>query len=47
MSEDKFELLKKKREEALAAGGPERIKRQHDKGKYTARERMVRRVPVL
>ena len=40
MSEDKFELLKKKRREALAAGGPERIGRQHDSGKYTARERI-------
>ncbi|MBD3406548.1 MAG: methylmalonyl-CoA carboxyltransferase [Candidatus Lokiarchaeota archaeon] len=40
MTKDGFEELKKKREELLKAGGEARIKRQHDKGKYTARERI-------
>ncbi len=40
MTSDKFERLKKLREEAKLAGGEERIKRQHERGKYTARERI-------
>ncbi|MFW6370993.1 MAG: acyl-CoA carboxylase subunit beta, partial [Bacteroidota bacterium] len=37
---EKIELLKKKREEALAMGGEERVAKQHEKGKLTARERL-------
>ena len=37
---DRIEQLTKLREEALQGGGEERIKRQHDKGKLTARERL-------
>ncbi|MHA1926762.1 MAG: carboxyl transferase domain-containing protein, partial [Candidatus Thorarchaeota archaeon] len=37
---DKFERLAKMREEAKLGGGEERIKRQHERGKYTARERI-------
>ncbi|MHA2310116.1 MAG: carboxyl transferase domain-containing protein, partial [Candidatus Thorarchaeota archaeon] len=37
---DKFERLAKMREEAKLGGGEERIKKQHEKGKYTARERI-------
>ncbi|SHJ84481.1 Acetyl-CoA carboxylase, carboxyltransferase component [Tangfeifania diversioriginum] len=37
---EKIELLKKKREEALAMGGGARIEKQHQKGKLTARERL-------
>ncbi|MHB8586182.1 MAG: acyl-CoA carboxylase subunit beta [Thermoplasmatota archaeon] len=40
--EDQFRDLRLRREEALAAGGEERIKRQHDAGKLTARERIDR-----
>ena len=32
--------LEKRREAAMAAGGPERIAKQHNSGKLTARERM-------
>ncbi len=35
-----IEELRNKREEAKLGGGPERIKRQHQSGKLTARERM-------
>lgn len=38
---DKMELLRQRRETALAGGGPERIKKQHESGKLTARERMT------
>lgn len=38
---EKTELLRKKREEALLGGGEERIKQQHAKGKLTARERVL------
>lgn len=38
--EDKFELLEKKKEEALLGGGEKRIESQHSKGKLTARERI-------
>jgi propionyl-CoA carboxylase beta chain len=37
---EKFEQLRLKREQALAGGGPERIQKQHDSGKLTARERI-------
>ena len=40
MSKDKFEKLAEMRKKALEAGGPERIQKQHDAGKYTARERI-------
>ncbi len=33
-------MLREKREKALAGGGEERIKKQHEKGKLTARERI-------
>lgn len=39
-NKDKFELLKKKNEEALLGGGKIRIEGQHKKGKLTARERI-------
>ena len=37
---DKFERLRDMREKSLAGGGPERIQKQHDSGKLTARERI-------
>ena len=37
---DRFEELRRRNEAAFAAGGPERVKRQHDAGKLTARERV-------
>jgi acetyl-CoA carboxylase carboxyltransferase component len=40
MTKDKFEELADMREKAKLAGGEARIKRQHDKGKQTARERI-------
>lgn len=40
MSTDKFQKLKKIREEALLGGGEKRIEDQHKKGKLTARERI-------
>ena len=40
MTKESFEELKRRREEAKLGGGEERIKRHHDKGKYTARERI-------
>ncbi|HSR16887.1 MAG TPA: acyl-CoA carboxylase subunit beta [Ignavibacteriaceae bacterium] len=36
----KFEELKRKREEAKLSGGLEKIEKQHEKGKLTARERI-------
>jgi propionyl-CoA carboxylase beta chain len=39
-SDKKVEWLKQKRKEAQKGGGEERIKKQHDKGKLTARERI-------
>lgn len=39
-SDSKIERLKKKRAKAQQGGGERRIKRQHDKGKLTARERI-------
>ncbi len=38
--DEKLELLRKKRAESQAGGGPERIKRQHERGRNTARERL-------
>ncbi len=38
--EDRIEELERLREEALVGGGEERIERQHEKGKLTARERV-------
>ncbi len=38
--EDRIEELEALREEALLGGGKERIQKQHDKGKMTARERI-------
>ena len=37
---DKYERLAKMREEAKLGGGEERIQKQHEKGKYSARERI-------
>lgn len=39
-SDKKVERLKQKRKEAQKGGGEERIQKQHDKGKLTARERI-------
>ncbi len=38
--EEKLEILRAKKAEALKGGGEERIKKQHAKGKLTARERL-------
>lgn len=38
--DERIEELKEKRKQARLAGGEERIKKQHDKGKLTARERL-------
>lgn len=40
--EEKRSLLQNLREESLKGGGEARIKKQHDQGKYTARERIER-----
>ena len=40
--EKELEELKRRREKALQMGGPEKVKRQHDQGKLTARERIAR-----
>lgn len=40
MSNKKFEVLQQKNKEAEAGGGEQRIKKQHDSGKLTARERV-------
>ena len=40
MPKESFDKLAKMREKALEAGGVERKKRQHEAGKYTARERV-------
>lgn len=39
--EDRLEQLRRRREEALAGGGPDRVAEQHRKGKLTARERLA------
>ncbi|MFQ5882407.1 MAG: carboxyl transferase domain-containing protein, partial [Candidatus Methylomirabilales bacterium] len=38
--EEKLKELRRRKEAALAGGGPERIERQHKAGKLTARERL-------
>ncbi len=38
--EDRFKELRRRKEAALAGGGPERIERQHKAGKLTARQRI-------
>jgi len=38
--EQKLQQLKERQEKDLAQGGPDRIKKQHDTGKLTARERL-------
>ena len=42
--EGKRELLLKLRHESEVGGGETRIKKQHEQGKYTARERIARLV---
>ena len=37
---DKLAALRRRREEVLAGGGPDRTEKQHAKGKLTARERL-------
>ena len=39
-SNDPIELLKRRREQAKAGGGPERVEKMHNAGKLTARERI-------
>ena len=41
MSDPRLERLAKLRQRALAGGGPERVARQHARGKQTARERLA------
>lgn len=41
MSVDKREFLQKKREKIALGGGEDRVKKQHAKGKMTARERLI------
>ena len=38
--EDRIEVLRKKKKAALTPGGPQAAKKQHDRGKLTARERL-------
>ncbi|RPI10758.1 MAG: methylmalonyl-CoA carboxyltransferase, partial [Zetaproteobacteria bacterium] len=40
--EQLLRLLEEKREKVLAGGGPDRVKKQHEGGKLTARERLER-----
>ena len=40
-NKDRIEYLHRLREQAQLGGGEERIRRQHQKGKYTARERLA------
>jgi acetyl-CoA carboxylase carboxyltransferase component len=40
MMGEKLAALRRRREEVLAGGGPDRIEKQHAKGKLTARERL-------
>ncbi len=40
MPSDRLEDLRRRRERLLAMGGPERVRRQHEAGKLTARERL-------
>ena len=38
--EKQMEELKRRRQKALMMGGEKKIKKQHEQGKYTARERI-------
>jgi len=38
--EKQMEELERRRQKALAMGGEKKIKKQHDEGNYTARERI-------
>ena len=40
--EKELKELEKRRHKALEQGGPEKVKKQHDKGRFTARERIDR-----
>ncbi len=40
--EKELEELQRRKEKVLRMGGPEKIQRQHDRGKLTARERIAR-----
>lgn len=40
-TQDKIERMRKRTEKILAAGGPERVSKQHASGKMTARERIA------
>jgi len=40
MDENKLKHLEERRRRTIAGGGEEKIEKQHDKGKYTARERL-------
>ena len=40
--EKELDELKRRKEKALQMGGPERVQRQHEKGKLTVRERISR-----
>ena len=39
--ERELEELKRRAEKALGMGGPDKVRRQHDQGKLTARERIA------
>ena len=41
MSDDRLGELRRRREEVVAGGGPNRVRKQHDRGKLTARERLA------
>ena len=41
-TDDKIDHYKVRRQMAMQGGGEARIKAQHDKGKFTARERLAR-----
>ena len=41
-TEEKIDHYKERKQIAMQGGGAERIKAQHDKGKFTARERLTR-----
>jgi propionyl-CoA carboxylase beta chain len=40
-NDDKLQYLMARRKEALAGGGEERIRKHHERGRYTARERLA------
>lgn len=40
--QDKLDILSKLRAEIEAGGGQKRIDKQHERGKYTARERITK-----